>query len=762
MDNDSTISIIDKSIDFASKNTVKSIVNFGDGENSALVPFQNDTVEVISSETRQALTSDSFIWFKDLLILAVVLMIILLVFKKAKRSFWKFIDKSLALMMAIVWVIGFCTYCVGMHVPLSNNPFSVVPMAVIHATEMFFGMSDISSIQNDCKNSAEFMFFFGFSHLTAIILSLMFVFRLFGHYFASKVRLWFVAIKSRFNKIDKLYVFWGYNEKSYLLAKDIIDHPKEGEEVIIVRTTGDPKEEIGGKGFGKQMDALKMDKEEFNRLCKLNCLTETTFHQISRLDISKESNIRVLRNKLGLKLLSRLVWRSNAVSFFFLGDDEAVNAKSMMVMSSDADLAKKKESVSFYCHSSLSNPIDVNTTFGMYNEKDYRFFIIDSSQKAVEVLKRDATTHPVRYMNVDAAHAAVTTEFHACIIGFGETGEEALSYLYEYSALPRQDGSKIKVHFTLIDEKMKQLEGRFRMHHPYFKNGNDELEFVECTVGSKDYLQKIADNIDTINYIVISLDDDKTGLETALDLFDFAFHYRKDGLKDFSIFIRSYDQGNCDDMQQVIDSYNHNVSEDCNTLRLFGSDKEIFSRAVVIDEESLRNAKFYNKEYSGKEGTAEKIWNDSFGKVESFMDKSKCNRLAALKERDTKIRQCISNYMHIGTKLALIGLKNDDIKEFERLEEIFKTRAQYTLVYAEDQERLTNMAKCEHLRWEASHIMMGFVYGEKKDYQAMTHPCIVPWEELESDMVRSYDNGVFEVSVKIMHERVKHVGQLTI
>lgn len=757
MDNDSTNSIIGKGIDYASQKAVKPLMSVGEGENSAKDAQQADTVEVISSKTHQALTSNSFEWFGEVLAIVIGLTIILLAikqfnFRRLKSFIWRHIDRTLVMMMGIVWTIGFCTYCVGMHVPLANNPFSVVPMAVIHATEMFFGMSDISAIQNDCKNSAEYMFFFGFSHLAAIILSLLFVFRLFGHYLASKIRLGFAALTVCFHNISVLHVFWGYNDRSYLLAKDIIDNPRKGEKVVIVRTMGDQQEEVGNKSFSKHVDAMKMEKDEFDRLCNLDCLMATSFRHLHKLSIDNGNKCRVLHDMLGLRSLSRLVKKSKKVSFFFLGEDETVNTKSMMVLSNDADLLKREASVSFYCHSSLSNPIDVDTSFGMYNEQEYRYCMIDSSQKAVELLKKDVTRHPINFMNVDAAHAAVTTEFNACIIGFGETGTEALSFLYEYSALPRMDGSKMKVHFTMMDENMEELEGRFRMQHPYFKDGNNELTFVTCKVGSSEYRKVISENIDTLNYIVVSLDDDKKGVETALDLFDFAFHNRKDGLKDFAIFIRSYDQNDYDDIKRVIDSYNHNVSESCSTLRLFGSDKEIFTRSVVIDEESLRNAKYYNKEYEGGKGTAEDIWNECFGDVDGLMAKRKCNRLTALKERDTKIRQNISNYMHIGTKLALMGLKSDDTREFERLEAIFATRKKGSLVYSEEQERLTNMSKCEHHRWVASHIMMGFAYGAK-DYQAMTHNCIVPWEELDSDMVRSYDNKVFEVSVKIMHNK---------
>ena len=43
-----------------------------------------------------------------------------------------------------------------------------------------------------------------------------------------------------------------------------------------------------------------------------------------------------------------------------------------------------------------------------------------------------------------------------------------------------------------------------------------------------------------------------------------------------------------------------------------------------------------------------------------------------------------------------------------------------------------NLARCEHLRWNASNALLGFTPGPKKDYLRRTHPCLVSCEELEA------------------------------
>jgi hypothetical protein len=35
-----------------------------------------------------------------------------------------------------------------------------------------------------------------------------------------------------------------------------------------------------------------------------------------------------------------------------------------------------------------------------------------------------------------------------------------------------------------------------------------------------------------------------------------------------------------------------------------------------------------------------------------------------------------------------------------------------------------------HEAWRARLTALGWVYGERKDYEARTHPCLRPWREL--------------------------------
>ena len=60
---------------------------------------------------------------------------------------------------------------------------------------------------------------------------------------------------------------------------------------------------------------------------------------------------------------------------------------------------------------------------------------------------------------------------------------------------------------------------------------------------------------------------------------------------------------------------------------------------------------------------------------------------------------------------------------------------------------LATLAWTEHLRWCASHEVLGYVYGVKKDEARMTHDNLVSWQELTEE-VQSYDCNVVDVSLE--------------
>ena len=58
------------------------------------------------------------------------------------------------------------------------------------------------------------------------------------------------------------------------------------------------------------------------------------------------------------------------------------------------------------------------------------------------------------------------------------------------------------------------------------------------------------------------------------------------------------------------------------------------------------------------------------------------------------------------------------------------------------------LAKTEHLRWNASHEMLGYEYNKGKTIDLKyKHYCLCKWQKLDSDEIRSYDNNVVDVTL---------------
>lgn len=59
------------------------------------------------------------------------------------------------------------------------------------------------------------------------------------------------------------------------------------------------------------------------------------------------------------------------------------------------------------------------------------------------------------------------------------------------------------------------------------------------------------------------------------------------------------------------------------------------------------------------------------------------------------------------------------------------------------------MAKSVHETWAASRISQGWTYGEQRDDEKKTHPCLVPYEELPEEE-KEYDRNTAISTLKFI------------
>ena len=68
----------------------------------------------------------------------------------------------------------------------------------------------------------------------------------------------------------------------------------------------------------------------------------------------------------------------------------------------------------------------------------------------------------------------------------------------------------------------------------------------------------------------------------------------------------------------------------------------------------------------------------------------------------------------------------------------------------EELERLVEqMSKNVHDVWAETRIKQGWTYGEQRDDQKKTHPCLIPYEELP-DSEKEYDRNTSISTLKLI------------
>ena len=123
-------------------------------------------------------------------------------------------------------------------------------------------------------------------------------------------------------------------------------------------------------------------------------------------------------------------------------------------------------------------------------------------------------------------------------------------------------------------------------------------------------------------------------------------------------------------------------------------------------------------------------------------------------------RQNLENCFHKHTKqkLAEGALGKEGCQVFAQ-HQLFRRKNQTSYMWKEYAEEkpsvirvLDVLAQTEHLRWNASHEILGYIdTGDEnfKDEARLQHGCLKDWDKL-SEVIKSYDYNVVDVSLDII------------
>lgn len=549
--------------------------------------------------------------------------------------------------------------------------------------------------------------------LCAGIWTIYFIIRLLWRTF----RIWLSRYRFAEQQHNSLYVFWEMNRRSMQMARELNSKDPDG---FILFITDPIKEEIEGNGWqqliSRSTHRAKLQKQ-IEGLRASILITEK-----SLMDVTADE---AMWHSLGIDLMKQYIKSSNSIHVLLLGEDENANIYSALKLSKLSVWGDKNQ-LAIHC---LARRDNANRLIEDVSDNSV-IEIIDSSHLAIELLKKDSKNHPVHFVEKSEINpGTVSSSFNSLIVGFSECGQDALRFLYEFSAFvdarcTATEDTRSPFFCDIVDKQLQPSAARWMNHaQDVFCNSNmsweKRIKFHEMDYGSEkfydDVLSKIISNL---NYVVIAVGDDKAGITLAVDIIRYAIKVGRItnkmnnylNIDKFRVYVRSYNPNMYEYLETIASYYN----EGGEYISIFGNEHELFTYNMLIDSSLNKQAHEYFYNYSKIEAklneenepqcTIEELWSTRRQKALSSRQMSIIQDLRRQESQD------FANALHIETKKIL-------------------------KLYGASPLRL---AQTEHLRWLAAHEIMGYKYDTKKDIARYKHNCMKPFCEL-SNKVRAYD-----------------------
>lgn len=594
------------------------------------------------------------------------------------------------------------------------------------------------------------------------------------------------------NDHNHLYLFFGLNDASKQLAESICKDDSQSvfvfvESNIDVRSDQNEEKTDGWKSIVttlafRRRNFTDIENDNRHALAIASC---------SICHLEKETS-DVLGN-IGLTVIKRLLGvlstvNSGELHVFFLSENRDSNVRATCILANDDMIGSPRFQTTIYCHARRNGANRIIEDLGLAEEKKTSVKILDSSYLAMEYLKRDVKNHPVSFVDIktlqDNNPGAVGSEFVSLVMGFGETGQEAVNFLYEYGAFvdekaTEKDSFRSPFSCHVVDNRMTKLEGPYIAGIPgiNYKRFNEQklglVNFYCYDYRSDDFYTKVlAPIVKKLNYVVVAVGDDELNMTVAVEILRYV-RKNRDNLDNFCIYVRAYEKGTFKYLNDIANHYNIRLRKDDNDktekIVLFGRNDQICTYNLIVKDEYLVKGKRYYETYrslqidpENDEGTWEQRRKDTMEKTGS----TKWERMTKIKRKEGQDR---SNALHAQTKMLLLekAVGTENMKDFALKVLDQRTEKGYTIHYPQlsgsENRLMLNLAMCEHLRWNAAHEILGYVNNatehECNDLKRR-HNCLKPWQQLdeESDAVsyinnyKLFDFGVVETTFKLEYK----------
>lgn len=313
---------------------------------------------------------------------------------------------------------------------------------------------------------------------------------------------------------------------------------------------------------------------------------------------------------------------------------------------------------------------------------------------------------------------AINNVISLLIVGCGQVGKEFLKDAlwcgmmvdYRFKAL-------------VVDIKADEIKKNIEAETPELLN-NYDITFVNADIKSPNAIKAI-EQVNDINYILVSMESDNKNLNTAIDLRRLFIRYfeRKPII---NIWIEN--EYKKEQVNKLI-----NERETAYDINAFGSIKDMYFDNKIVDSEIEKIGEKIHKAYRGNP-------------VDYYLN-------------EYNKRSSRASGLHVKYKLYSI-LKENYSNDLHRNLKMFEK------IHTDELEEI--LAKNEHDRWNAYMRTIGYTkatinevrkyypaLNDHRDYLGRRHPALVPYEELDSVSYQLQNIGINKDLKSSDHDIVK-------
>ncbi|MCX6256404.1 MAG: hypothetical protein NTW49_00650 [Bacteroidia bacterium] len=486
-------------------------------------------------------------------------------------------------------------------------------------------------------------------------------------------------VKIWLNNSEENHIFFGVNEASIALANDLLK--TNASSLVIFIKKIDKNEDTTLYHAVEETGALIINRESVIESLKLE-KEEGILHV--KKEFSSPENLKKLR-------LIRKVIRCKS-HMYFLSSNEEWNMNMARSVLDETEILTFHQPLTFHIRTDGADLEEI--LYESLPAPTANLHIKLFNQSGIAASQLVARYNPADWIAKDTAKGVATSDFSVMIIGFDQTGNAVLRKLIEYGQFT---GSQFRA--VITDQFMQEKKGRFEHNYPGLVS-NYSLDFEETKVGSTGFFELVSQHTDELDYIVVTLGNDALNVRTAVDLQQFITRRTNRKVK---IIVRVSNNEN----------YRH-LSSPSQTVKIdvFGRTCDIFTEDIVVrgklEAMATRIHDYYN---SQKPASMHRSW-DELTRIEQATNTSAAD--------------------HIYIKLTLCGLTIEDVRKME-------DEMQFEQFLGN--ERFDNLAKGEHLHWNAVLFTNGWDKWDlakipvgssiHKENTLKLHACLVNWEDLQ-------------------------------